>query len=269
MKIKPPKKATKWWVYKCNSKYRGDWCSFFDEHPKDRGWGNASEIRGLDELKKGNMIIAYQTDHNELVGICQILRFSGEKRTIHLKFIESIGQKVRPLKKGDPQIAKIAALQPGEVKTLYEISAAEATLLLDAARASKLGHTAASNNRTIQSEKIFIEGEKRAAEASVRDPQLRAAAKEKYGLTCFCCGFEFAHFYGAKAKDVAIVHHLSKFKGKRRRTTVQDVRVVCANCHQVIHVRKKPIEVKDLKEQISSRWTRWSDVGVKRLPRRK
>ena len=121
----------------------------------------------------------------------------------------------------------------------------------------------AATNLDIQSEKARIEGEKRTVETTVRDPRLRADAKVKWGLKCYCCGFEFGRFYGENATNLAIVHHLKMFKGKRRKATVQDVRVVCANCHQVIHVRKEPIGVDDLKKQISARWTRWSDDGIK------
>jgi len=124
----------------------------------------------------------------------------------------------------------------------------------------------ASVSSTIQSERVRIEGEKRASETTVRDPQLRADAKAEYGLKCCCCGFEFSLFYGDIAKNCAIVHHLSMFKGKRRKATVQDVRVVCANCHQVIHIRKKPMAVEDLKQEISTRWTCWSEKGIKPNP---
>src|SRR5262249_52972929 len=83
-------------------------------------------------------------------------------------------------------------------------------------------------------ETAFLEGEKRAAKGSVRNPQLREAAKRRYGLKCYCCGFDYEAFYGSVAKGLAIVHHLSLFSktgGKPRKATVKDVRVVCANCH--------------------------------------
>jgi len=116
---------------------------------------------------------------------------------------------------------------------------------------------------TVESEKGLREGDIRARKTSVRNAQLRAKAKRHYGLKCYCCGFEFARFYGGVAKNLAIVHHLNQqFEGERT-SNVNDVWVVCANCHQVIHVRKEPIHVDDLKGQISERWTDWSDDGVK------
>ena len=117
------------------------------------------------------------------------------------------------------------------------------------------------------SEIAFLEGETRAARTTVRNPRLREAAKKKWGLRCYCCGFDYEVFYGAVAKDLAIVHHLKVFQhsnGKPRRATVNDVRVVCANCHHVIHVEKEPIALDDLKERISESWTVWSQKGISR-----
>jgi len=120
---------------------------------------------------------------------------------------------------------------------------------------------------TTSDETAFLEGEKRAMNGTARNPQLREAAKKMYGLKCYCCGFDYEAFYGSVAKGLAIVHHLKTFAkstGKPRKTTVRDVRVVCANCHHVIHVENPPIHVDDLKEQISDSWTVWSEKGTAR-----
>ena len=124
-----------------------------------------------------------------------------------------------------------------------------------------------STVRKDSDEAAFLEGETRAGKNAARNPQLRAAAKRKWGLKCYCCGFDFEAFYGDAAKGVAIVHHLRQFQvsdGKPRKATVKDVRVVCANCHQVIHLEKEPIHVDDLKKRISESWTMWSEGGVRR-----
>jgi hypothetical protein len=116
-------------------------------------------------------------------------------------------------------------------------------------------------------EETFLEGEKRAAKQTVRNPSLRVAAKRRWGLRCYCCGFDFEQFYGSVAKGLAIVHHLQPVaaaKGKVRNATVRDVRIVCANCHQVIHVAKEPIDVDDLKKHLAELWTPWNEAGVAR-----
>jgi len=110
----------------------------------------------------------------------------------------------------------------------------------------------------------FLEGEKRAQTSVTRDAGLRAAAKERWGLTCACCGFQFEEVYGPAAKGLGIVHHLEQFTGKVRKATVEDVRVVCANCHLVIHAKKKPQTIDQMKAMVGKTWTFWSNAGVQR-----
>ena len=122
-----------------------------------------------------------------------------------------------------------------------------------------------SDNGEAADEQAFLEGENRAICGIARNPRLRAAAKKRWGLKCCCCGFDFEQFYGSVAKGLAIVHHLQLFteaSDKPRTATVEDVRVVCANCLYVIHVRKHPIHVDELNGQLSQPWTAWSEDGI-------
>jgi hypothetical protein len=262
-----------WWIYKCNNKNHayqsayGDWEEFFGRESVSR-WGSTEYSRKLaNELLKltpGDRIIAYQTDRNELVGICEFVRFKndGSYKIVLLRPLQRIGVKVRPLKEGFREVAAIPALQGGPIKTLYLISPSEARLLLRAARASAfLGDQ--------ETEESFLEGERRATFSTVRSAQLRAAAKRRWGLTCYCCGFDFEEFYGLAGRGMAIVHHLSDFaglNGQRRRATVDDVRVVCANCHYLIHREMPPISVEALKASVAKSWSGWTPRGNRRLP---
>jgi hypothetical protein len=76
--------------------------------------------------------LAYQTDRNELVGLARVVRLSPRGRLI-LKPLRKIGVKVRPLKKMDARVAAIPALQPGRIRTLYDISRSDAQRLIRAA----------------------------------------------------------------------------------------------------------------------------------------
>src|SRR6266849_6583578 len=245
-----------WWVYKCNSKNReyqvdyGDWEWFFDRGRVGR-WGTTERLPSLAKLTPEDMIIAYQTDRNELVGTCRMVRFKkdGPYKIVHLQPLERIGAKVRALKEATPGVAGIKAFHGGPIMTLYSISDQDVSLLLDAAGAS----TEVESDGATR-EETFLEGEKRAVRATARNPALRIAAKKRWGLKCYCCGFDFGRFYGNVAKGVAIVHHLRLFlttNSKRRKATVEDVRVVCANCHYVAHVKNPPIDVDVLKKRIS------------------
>lgn len=51
------------------------------------------------------------------------------------------------------------------------------------------------------------------------------------------CGFDFARVYGALGAGFAEVHHLKPLSHLRRGqiTTLNDLAIVCANCHRMIH----------------------------------
>jgi hypothetical protein len=118
----------------------GDWSDFFAQ-PGVSSWGSNEWVPALEQLTPGDMVLAYQTDRNELVGLAKVdsFRRRGRHRDLYLESLEHIGAKVRPLKKVDPRIAAIPALQPGRIQTLYPISAADAKALLRAARAAGQG----------------------------------------------------------------------------------------------------------------------------------
>jgi 5-methylcytosine-specific restriction enzyme A len=73
-------------------------------------------------------------------------------------------------------------------------------------------------------------------------------------------------FYGKLGKGIAVVHHLEQFNltGEIRTATVDDVRVVCANCHAVIHAEETPVDVDELKARLSRVWGPWIADGIKR-----
>jgi len=132
-----------WWVYKCNARgedYQpawGDWNEFFANELASE-WGSTEWTPKIATACKGDMIIAYQTDRNELVGLAKVVgwRHRRQYQDLMLKPFETIGAKVRPLKRVDPGIAKIPALRPGPIATLYNISSTDAQKLLLAARAA-------------------------------------------------------------------------------------------------------------------------------------
>ena len=126
-----------YWLYKCNSRklaYQvvyGDWEDFFvDGRP--RKWGSSEQVPALDRAKRGDIILAYQTDRNELVGLARViaLRRRGYYRDLILEPVRKIGVKVRPLKNLDARIATIPALKPGPIRTLYHIDRLDAQRLL-------------------------------------------------------------------------------------------------------------------------------------------
>jgi predicted HNH restriction endonuclease len=61
-------------------------------------------------------------------------------------------------------------------------------------------------------------------------------------LNCEICGFSFETGYGQAGKDFCEVHHirvLSESNEGEPTTTLDDLAILCSNCHRIIH-RKKP-----------------------------
>ncbi len=224
--------------------------------------GAAKWTPEISRAKRGDLIIASQTDRNELVGVLRVTRDTTRDPYLHLALLNRLHAKIGLLRKSNARIATIPAFKPGVIRTLYEISEEDAHRLL---RAAGQKHLPISRRDRKSEERSFIEGEDRVSKSSVRNPQLRIAAKRKWGLSCSCCGFEFEKFYGSIAKDIAVVHHLELFSGnaKGRKSTVNDVRVICANCHYVLHLMKPPMKISSLKRLVSKRWHRWTQNGIK------
>jgi 5-methylcytosine-specific restriction protein A len=90
-----------------------------------------------------------------------------------------------------------------------------------------------------------------------RDPTLRprklAEMIERFGkLSCECCADE-ADRYGDKKVSVYEVHHtipLAAYDGGEI-TNLNEVALLCANCHRMVHSRNPPKSVEDLKTELN------------------
>ena len=155
-----------WWVYKCNSDESrgnyliGDWDAFFKKvqyDPDDNTWGSSEDNKQLGKLNKGDMVVAYQTNRNELVGVCQVLKSPNQTgNSLHLAPIDLLEPpvEIRPLKRYY-RIDRIEAFTSTARKTLHSISSADAKYLLKKAGASKLiRYRSTATHQNIQSEKV-------------------------------------------------------------------------------------------------------------------
>jgi predicted HNH restriction endonuclease len=71
-------------------------------------------------------------------------------------------------------------------------------------------------------------------------------------LACEVCGFDSQAAY---SEDYCEVHHLKPLSEieAESKTTFDDLAIVCANCHRVIHLYNPPLSMEELKRRISSR----------------
>lgn len=84
-----------------------------------------------------------------------------------------------------------------------------------------------------------------------RDKRLVELAKAKYGTKCTVCKFDFGKTFGIHGAGFIEVHHLEPIANGKRKTTIEDVRPVCSNCHRMIHRGNELLSIKDLKKIIN------------------
>ena len=80
----------------------------------------------------------------------------------------------------------------------------------------------------------------RKRESKLRAAKIEQSLSKNGDLTCEVpgCGFDFAKTYGAMGEGYAQVHHLvplSEAPSTGHSTTLDDLAIVCANCHAMIH----------------------------------
>lgn len=78
----------------------------------------------------------------------------------------------------------------------------------------------------------------------------KASFRKRHGrLFCEACGFDFAKAYGPRGEDVIECHHTRPVAllTPGEKTELDDVVLLCANCHRVVHVRSDWLSIDALK----------------------
>lgn len=84
--------------------------------------------------------------------------------------------------------------------------------------------------------------------------QKKALTLNQFGyLRCECCGFDFGQRYGALGFGYIEAHHRKPvFKMKPgERTRPDDLALLCSNCHRVVHSRKEPLTIEEVKAAVA------------------
>lgn len=105
----------------------------------------------------------------------------------------------------------------------------------------------------------FPEGKivERTHKARERNNQVISIAKEKFKkqhgrLFCQVCGFDFEKAYGSIGKDFIEGHHTIAVSEMTtdHKTKEEDIAMLCANCHRMVHKQRPWLTMKDLNKLI-------------------
>jgi predicted HNH restriction endonuclease len=78
----------------------------------------------------------------------------------------------------------------------------------------------------------------------------------QYGkLECQCCGFDFEVKYGELGREFIEAHHtkpVSELHQDGEKTQKEDIALVCANCHRMLHRKRPWLKMNELKNLINT-----------------
>lgn len=107
-----------------------------------------------------------------------------------------------------------------------------------------------------------IEGEKEGTEyektitTHERNPINRQLCLQLKGYACAVCGMKFEDVYGQIGKEFIEIHHtnpVSEMGDSHAVDIVEELVPLCSNCHSMIHRRRPPYSVEELKSLIQNK----------------
>lgn len=112
-----------------------------------------------------------------------------------------------------------------------------------------------ARTRRVSADREYKETKRLASEryAFARNPSLVRDARAIRGLQCEACDFDFEKTYGEFGRDYIECHHVDPLGGRREplsATKVRDVRMLCANCHRVVHRQHPPMHAEELRAHL-------------------
>lgn len=86
------------------------------------------------------------------------------------------------------------------------------------------------------------------------DTKKKAVLKEYGRLSCEACGFDFSQKYGSVGEGIIDVHHIKPVHTliEGDITKLEDLALLCANCHRVVHSSRQWLTIQQVKDSIRS-----------------
>ncbi|MDA0525153.1 HNH endonuclease [Methanococcoides alaskense] len=99
------------------------------------------------------------------------------------------------------------------------------------------------------------EGEQYIKEAVFRkrNKKIIDKKKKKSDYRCEVCDMNYKEVYGEIGKNYIIAHHIEPIGSRdgSSPTTIDDIALVCSNCHNMIHKKKPPLSIEELSNLIN------------------
>ena len=82
---------------------------------------------------------------------------------------------------------------------------------------------------------------------------VRRKKEEANSLDCEICGFSFERAYGKNARGYCEVHHKIPLHEAEHttQTRMEDLVILCANCHRVLHLKNPPYTLDEVRSMFS------------------
>lgn len=128
-----------------------------------------------------------------------------------------------------------------------------AVLKLEGERLNKIHENESQALRKIKVTEVN-EGEKYTSEATfrARNRALIEAKKTNSNYRCEVCEMSFKEFYGNVGEGYIIAHHINPIGSRKHgsTTTLDDIALVCSNCHDMLHKKEPPMRINELRNKI-------------------
>jgi len=207
-------------------------------HPTQK----ASLGRLVYEMKKGDVIYVKHRSKIVCKGVVGgRYRFDGQNRIVEPGGIPWSHQV--PVR-WDNAFPEVDMLFGGELVTVRKLLSGQVQTLEAAVRKSH------KQKRLTEAE----EGKLTVTEAAFRsrNAALIEAKKRNSDYRCEVCGFRFSDKYGRIGHDYIMAHHLVPLTSRKgiSRTTLNDIALLCANCHAMVHTTQPPLTLQQLKRSL-------------------
>jgi 5-methylcytosine-specific restriction protein A len=99
----------------------------------------------------------------------------------------------------------------------------------------------------------YVEGSTKQISVNIyeRNPQARKKCVQHYGYDCAVCGYNFGEVFGELGEGFIHVHHLKQLAEIGQEyllDPIEDLRPVCPNCHAMLHRKRPPLSIEELKQ---------------------